>query len=57
MSNEYDIDNLPGQVALLQSLNCVLVPGHVLPFPTGLGLVQVRDLLCLPPPQVTEQAP
>ena len=57
MNNKYKKDNLPGHVALLQSLDCILVPGHALPMPTGLGLVQVRYLFCLPPPHVTEQAP
>ena len=46
---------IPGQVSGLH--NCVSddSPAHELPSPTGEGLVHVRVLVKLPPPQVTVQ--
>ena len=41
----------------LHDLVSLLVPGHVNPPFAGRGLVQDRDLFCVPPPQVREHRP
>ena len=46
---------IPGQTSVLQDCVSVDCPEHELPSPTGVGLVHVRVLVKLPPPQVTVQ--
>lgn len=47
---------VPGQGSSLQERVSSLSPGHEFPPNCGGGLVQVLDLSCTPPPQVTGQS-
>ena len=49
--------HVPGQGFVAQVWLSVVPPGQSLPPKDGAGLVQARDLCCVPPPQVTEHAP
>lgn len=46
-----------GQASTLQSVSSLAPPGQSSPPLAGLGLVQVRDRDCLPPPHDTEHRP
>ena len=50
-----NLDSLPGHTLVLQDLTMDEAPIHGRPPFRGVGLVHVRERLCVPPPQDLEQ--